>query len=203
MGETMTLNWVSPKSGPGSIAYSLLAHGLVAAAVVAALNLSRQSAAPIEEYVDMDYETLDAPPEASPPKPVERVAQELQDQQSEVAGTQEKKEEAAADGLQERTTPQPTTPYYKIRPKYPKAALVSGTEGWVLLEIDVNEQGGVENVRVVDGEERNMFQTEARRAVEQWKYRPFLGSDGKPVRKLAHQVRVDFRLTDAEEETGS
>jgi TonB family protein len=177
-------------------------HVVIAGAVVAALNISLTTSEPVESYVDMEYETFDAPPEAAPPKVVETRSEELQDQQSEVAGTQEKKEETA-NGNQANNTPQPTTPYYKIKPKYPKAALIAGTEGWVLLEIDVNENGEVENVRVIDGEQRNMFQSEARRAVEQWKYRPFMDRDGKPMRKADHQVRVDFKLTDNEEESGS
>jgi protein TonB len=65
------------------------------------------------------------------------------------------------------------------------------------MKIDINEKGEVENVRVVDGDKRNLFQDEARRAVEKWKYRPFLGADSKPLRKADHQVRVDFKLSEA------
>jgi len=198
---TATAQIFSPKSASGSLLYSLAAHGLVVAAVLIALKIDLRSAEPVEDYVDMAYETFDAPPEAAPPKPVETRSEELQDQESQVTGTQEKKEETN-DGAQASNTPQPTTPYYKIKPKYPKAALISGTEGWVMLQIDVKEDGSVENVRVVDGENRNMFATEARRAVEQWKYRPFMDRDGKPVRKADHQVKVEFNLTDAESEEG-
>lgn len=196
---------VSPKSTVGSFLYSLAAHGLVVAAVILALNIRLAPSEPVEEYVDMDYQVLDAPPEVAPPKPVETRSEELQDQQSEVAGTQDKKEETNTGEQLSSTREQPSTPYYKIKPKYPKAALIAGTEGWVLLQIDVNEKGEVENVRVIDGEQRNMFQTEARRAVEQWKYRPFLDQHGNPVRKADHQVRVDFKLTETEsdEEAGS
>lgn len=196
------MNFVSPKSAVGSMLYSLGVHGLLIATVMAALNINFSPSLPVEEYVDMSYETFDAPPEKALPKIIETRSEELQDEKSEVAGTQEKKEETSHTGTQVQNTPQPTTPYYKIKPKYPKAALISGTEGWVMLEIDVNEKGEVENVRVVDGEQKNMFQTEARRAVEQWKYRPFMDREGKPMRKADHQVRVDFKLTD-EDETGS
>ncbi len=198
---TGATNFLSPRSATGSWLYSLAAHAVVVASVMLALNLNLGTSEPVEDYVDMSYETFDAPPEAAPPKIIETKSEELQDEKSEVAGTQEKKEETNT-GAQSQNTPQPTTPYYKIKPKYPKAALISGTEGWVMLEIDVNEKGEVENVRVVDGEQKNMFQTEARRAVEQWKYRPFHDNAGNPVRKADHQVRVDFNLKD-EEETGS
>ncbi|MGE4131331.1 MAG: TonB family protein [Bdellovibrionales bacterium] len=198
---TLAARVFSPKSGLGSIFYSVGVHAIIAASVIYGLRFQLAPSAPVEEYVDMDYEVLEAPPQAAPPKVVETRTEELQDQKSEVVGTQEKKEEKG-EGTQVQNTPQPTLPYYKIKPKYPRAALLSGTEGWVMLVIDVNEKGEVENIRVVDGEQRNMFQSEARRAVEQWKYRPFVDGEGHPVRKVDHQVRVDFRLTD-EEEAGS
>lgn len=179
-----------------AIFLSILIHIVAIAGVKWALGFQGPSEPAAETFVDLGYETFDAPPEQAPPKPViAEKAEELQDEKSEVAGTQEKKEEPG-EGEQTRNTPQPDVPYYKIKPKYPKAALVAGTEGWVLLEIDITESGEVENIRVLDGEQKNMFQQEARRAVEQWKYRPFVDRDGKPYRKAGHQVRVDFKLTD-------
>ena len=121
----------------------------------------------------------------------------MQDESSDVVGTQKA---APAAPVATGTTvgaPQSDVPYYKIKPKYPKAALVSGTEGWVMMQVDVTETGEVENIKVVDGEQRNMFQSEAKRAVSQWKYRPFTANDGKPVKKTGHLVRVDFKLSDA------
>jgi TonB family protein len=75
--------------------------------------------------------------------------------------------------------------------------LVAGIEGWVALMIDVAEDGGVQNVRVTGGEQKSMFQDEARRSVEKWKYKPFLDSSGRPVKKANHEVRVDFKLSEA------
>lgn len=196
---TAVMNFVSPRSATGSVFYSLAAHGLIVASVMAALNLNFRSEPAVEEYVDMEYETLNAPPEQAPPKVVETRSEELQDAKSEVVGTQVKKEETS-NGNQVSNTPQPSTPYYKIKPKYPKAALLAGTEGWVEFQVDVNEKGEVENIRIVDGEQRNMFQTEARRALEQWKYRPFLDSSGQPMRKADWPVRIEFKLADASEE---
>jgi len=122
--------------------------------------------------------------------------QELHDDSSTVAGTQAAVKPVAAPSS-EGTGDAVDTPYYKIKPKYPRAALAAGVEGFILLKIDINEQGEVENVRVVGGEQRNMFQDEARRAVEKWKYKPFVDANGKVVKKLDHQVRVDFKLQDA------
>ena len=76
---------------------------------------------------------------------------------------------------------------------------MSGEEGWVLFSVDVTETGAVENLRLVDGEKKDVFQLEARRAVSKWKYRPFLDNSGQPVRKRDHLVKVEFKL----EESGS
>lgn len=204
--------YFSPQSDSGSLVWSVGAHVLVCGLAVGILSLSSDSPEPEETYLDLGYETFDEPPEpvqeeqrvVRSPAPVvkpepqavpDHTPQELQDEKSEVAGTQEAAKSAdigsASDGVAA------TTPFYKIKPKYPKAALVSGTEGWVLLNIDINESGEVENVRVIDGEQRNMFQSEARRAVSQWKYRPFVDDSGRPFRKHDHQVRVDFKLEEA------
>lgn len=194
------LNYVfSPKATGGMMVWSLAVHGLVAGSVVAYMNWTPPPAPVEEEYVDLAYETFDEPPApAPPPPPPDKAApHELQDEKSEVVGTEKKKEEKNDTGDAQKQVQQAYTPYYKIKPKYPRAALMSGVEGWVLMEIDVTETGEVENIRVLDGEQRNMFQSEARRAVAQWKYRPFVDKDGKPIRKVDHQVRVDFKLEEA------
>src|SRR5690606_28276673 len=120
-----------------------------------------------EEYIDLAYETFDEPPipeekvqrvrnSSAPTQPVDVKAppdnspKELHDENSEVAGTQKAKEESNIGSTSNGQAS--STPYYKIRPKYPKAALLSGVEGWVLMEIDINENGEVENIRVLDGE---------------------------------------------------
>jgi protein TonB len=204
----------SPKSPSGSLLFSLLVHVALYGAVVAVLGLNLSAPAPHEEYIDLGYQTFDEPP---PPAPEERkvvrspepqthtetqplpdnTPKELQDEKGDVAGTQKATAETNL-GNESKGTAE-ATPYYKIKPKYPRAALVSGVEGWVMLEIDVTEAGEVENVRVVGGEQRDMFSGEARRAVSQWKYRPFMDSGGHPVRKIDHQVKVEFKLNDVEE----
>ena len=194
------------------ILLSVLVHGGIFGAVTLLLALNPKVAAPVENYVDLGYEVFDAPP--APAEEVRKVVKsptpatppdhkalpddapkEIQDEDGDVRGTQEAAKTNAIGSDSNGTAA--ATPFYKIKPKYPKAALIAGTEGWVLLEIDITEGGEVENIRVVGGEQRNLFQTEAKRAVAQWKYRPFLGGDGRPFKKADHQVRVDFKLEDA------
>jgi len=207
----------SPRSSSGSFVWSLVVHLLVAGSVVTAMNWGAGTSRPEEEYIDLAYETFDEPPvpaleekrvmrSREPIAPVQTRApadsspKELQDEKGEVAGTQEAKKEESNIGSTSNGNAS-STPYYKIKPKYPRSALISGVEGWVLMEIDITESGEVENVRVVDGEQKNTFQSEARRAVSQWKYRPFLDKDGRPFRKADHQVRVEFKLEEAETST--
>jgi TonB family protein len=206
-----------PETLSGTFILSILAHVCLYGFVVGILGLNFAKTEIAEDYMDLGYETFDEPPvPAEKPLKVMRMPEpqavvdtkaipdnlpkEIQDEQSDIAGTQEAKKESNIGSENDGTAS--STPYYKIKPKYPRAALVAGTEGWVLMTVDINEAGEVENVRVVDGEQRNMFQSEARRAVSLWKYRPFVDKEGRPVRKTDHQVRVEFKLADAGQNDG-
>lgn len=203
--------YFSPKSSSGSVLFSVFVHALVYGSLVVVLNLNLGKKEAPQEYLDLGYEAFDTPPvpekqerkvvkSPEPQAPVDSKAipddkaKELQDEKSEVTGTQVARQENNLGSDSDGTAA--STPYYKIKPKYPKAALIAGVEGWVLLQIDINEQGEVENIRVVDGEQRNMFEGEAKRAVAQYKYKPFTDASGKPIRKADRQVRVDFHLVE-------
>jgi periplasmic protein TonB len=207
------LDWYSPKSAAGSVISAVVIHGLLYGVIVFVMGFSfLHSHEKIQDEVEIGYEVLNDVPAPTPvvqkvvraqepetpvdtKTPVDTTPKELQDEKSDVAGTQAAAKPQSNVGSESNGVAN-ATPYYKIKPKYPKAALVSGVEGWILMKVDVNEKGEVENIRVVDGDKRNMFQDEARRAVEKWKYRPFLDQNGRPYRKTDHQVRVDFKLTD-------
>lgn len=208
------VSWISPKSASGSMVMAFLAHAALYGGVIffMSLGFSKHEEFPpaVEEIA---YETFDAPPapaevarpvaKTKAPEEDEKVDEkpdtspkELQDDKGMVAGVQTAAKAVTTTGAV-GTGDALVTPYYKIKPKYPRAALVSGVEGWVTFKIDVNEKGEVENVRVTGGEQKSMFQDEARRAVEKWKYKPFLDASGKPYKKTDHQVQVDFKLSDA------
>ena len=211
------IQFLSPKSSSGSMLYSMLVHGLIYGTLIAILSAGFGKKEAPQDFLDLGYQTFDAPPDPAQevkkvvraPDPVtpsdtkvqpDNAPKELQDEKGEVAGTQVATKTESTKGA-DTDGQAATTPYYKIKPKYPRAALIAGVEGWVLLQIDINEQGEVENVRVVGGEQRNMFESEAKRAVAQYKYKPFVDGSGKPFRKVDHQVRVNFKLVD--EEAGS
>jgi TonB family protein len=197
----MIIKRISPQSTSGSLILAALAHTALYGAILLAFAITagHHPAEELTQTTELSYETFDAPPppkDAPMPKPVVRdEPKEIQDKTSDIAGTQKEAPPAAAAPAAVQTTA--NVPYYKIKPKYPRAALVAGIEGWVALMIDVAEDGGVQNVRVTGGEQKSMFQDEARRSVEKWKYKPFLDSSGRPVKKANHEVRVDFKLSEA------
>ncbi len=212
--STAIRNRFSLQSLPGSLIGAVAIHGTLYLGVVLILGSNFLDSPPVPMVdAEVGYEILNDVPvptekvakvvrqrEETPVEPKvksDAMARELQDEKSDVVGTSQASVIKPALVGSEGDGSANATPFYKIKPKYPKAALISGTEGWILLKIDVNEKGEVENVRIVGGEKRNMFEMEAKRAVEQWKYRPFKDANGNILRKADHQVRVEFKLNDA------
>lgn len=205
--------------GGSFLTLSFLIHLALGGALAVVLSQTESAVidVPVEEYMDLGYEQLEEPPEpvaAPKPVPVEAVEnvprdpapstdvapRELQDESSTIAGTKapEPAPVAAAPSSSAGGNQAPSAPYYKIKPKYPKAALMAGLEGHVDLRIDIREDGTVENIRSVGGPEADVFESEARRAVAKWKYQPFMDEQGHAIRKENHQVRVEFKLKDVE-----
>ncbi len=84
-------------------------------------------------------------------------------------------------------------PIERVKPEFPQEAALKGIEGWVLLRFDITEEGGVENVSVVDASPRGMFEKKAREAIRKWKYAPRI-SNGEKVRVVGREVQIDFKL---------
>jgi protein TonB len=196
-----------------SLGLSIMTHFLVVI-TIKSLNLK---SIPIvkpsqESYVDLGYQEYDEPPqivetktsevkdipEAMPEKAedLSPSSHELNDQSSDIASLQKEQVNVPQPMASPKNVNTTDIPYYKVKPKYPKEALLSGIEGFILLEIDIKEDGTVENLKLTGGEKINLFENEARRAVVKWKYKPFLDGLGNPIRKTQHLVRVDFKLID-------
>lgn len=79
-----------------------------------------------------------------------------------------------------------------IAPMYPQAALISKTEGWVEVKIDVNEFGMVSAVTVVDAKPARVFNSAAIKAVRKWKFHPKT-IDGKAIPFQAIQT-IEFKI---------
>ena len=77
-------------------------------------------------------------------------------------------------------------------PEYPRDAMMSGTQGYVVVEFTINLEGGTQDISVVDASPQRTFDQAARRAVARWKFQPLL-ENGQPVEKRV-QRRIDFKL---------
>lgn len=78
----------------------------------------------------------------------------------------------------------------KVLPEYPTIAQKMGVAGAVYLEVVVNEEGDVVDVKVLRG--HPLLVEEAVRAVKQWKYSPTL-LNGEPIPVMS-TVTVIFQL---------
>ena len=84
-------------------------------------------------------------------------------------------------------------PIVKVNPQYPRAAAMRGTEGYVQLNVDIQKDGSVSNVRIVNSNPRRVFDRAAVRAASKYKYRPQI-VDGKPTVLKNHGIQIDFKL---------
>jgi protein TonB len=83
-------------------------------------------------------------------------------------------------------------PIVRVEPRWPREALLEGTEGWVRVEFTILEDGSVTDAVVLDSEPGRLFDREAVRAVLKWRFKPRV-IDGKAVARRATQ-RIDFVL---------
>ncbi len=59
-----------------------------------------------------------------------------------------------------------------VKPHYPKKALREAIEGWVKLKVDVNEQGTVTKVKVIDSKPVRIFDNAAKESMKKWQFKP-------------------------------
>ena len=57
-------------------------------------------------------------------------------------------------------------------PDYPRRAYNTGRQGWAIIRLDVNNAGETENVDVERSVPAGLFESTARRAVEDWAFEP-------------------------------
>lgn len=81
-----------------------------------------------------------------------------------------------------------------IAPQYPQQALARRQEGWVDVELLVDVRGMPREVNVVGAQPARVFDREAVRAANRWRFRP-RSVDGNPVESRIKR-RINFRLPD-------
>lgn len=78
-------------------------------------------------------------------------------------------------------------------PVYPPDARSAAIEGQVTLRYDVNVDGRVFNLRVVEAEPEGVFEKAALEALSQWRFRPPV-VDGRKVALRDRVSTLEFRL---------
>lgn len=81
---------------------------------------------------------------------------------------------------------------------YPPNARAAGVEGYVVVRYDVDTEGRVSNVRVVESSPPGVFEESAVQAVSRWRFNPATRR-GEPQAVEGMVSRLDFALEGAEE----
>ncbi len=86
----------------------------------------------------------------------------------------------------------PLTPLSRIPPIYPMGARKRGIEGWVRVRFIVNEEGRVQNIKIVESHPQAVFDRSVSRCVSAWRFKPGTVA-GVPVKTWA-ETTVHFDL---------
>jgi TonB family protein len=78
----------------------------------------------------------------------------------------------------------------RVEPQYPDSARLAHIQGPVILQVDVNEKGTVQQVRALNGDPQLV--TAAVDAVKHWRFKPY-APRGEAL-NFQTQVTVDFKL---------
>jgi protein TonB len=97
---------------------------------------------------------------------------------------------AAASAAAAAQAPIPLKRIKTVAPVFPDSAKNRGVSGWVEVGFTVNQNGGIENARVLNAEPKDVFDGAAIQAVEQWRFEPPT-RDGKPTSQ-ATKIKLRF-----------
>ena len=95
-------------------------------------------------------------------------------------------------GMSELKSDSEVIPLVRVEPRYPRKALRAGTQGWVKVQFTILENGTVTNAKVIEAKPRRIFNREAIRAIQRWKFKPKI-VDGKAMQQTATQT-INFKL---------
>ena len=79
-------------------------------------------------------------------------------------------------------------------PVYPQSARARGIEGYVILEITINDRGALIDVKVISSKPEGIFEQVAIDAVRRWTFKPAVSS-GKSIETKIKQ-KVNFELNE-------
>jgi protein TonB len=106
-------------------------------------------------------------------------------------GTGDGPDDAPAGPIRLTAAMTPPVAIYKVQPRYTESARRSNTQGVVVVEAVIDEQGRVTDVRVLRGLPMGLDRA-AIEAIQQWKFRPAMMQD-RPV-KVYFTLTANFTL---------
>lgn len=84
-------------------------------------------------------------------------------------------------------------PLVNVTPTYPTRAAQRGIQGWCQVSFTVTATGGVEDVFVVDGEPKGVFDSSSIRAAQKFKFQPrVVDGEGVPVPGVQYVFRYQL-----------
>lgn len=86
-------------------------------------------------------------------------------------------------------TYQELTPIERVFPKYPKLAVESQLSGFVVMTFNVNQQGHVTDITVVESNPEGVFDEAAVQALSKWKYGPLNHAESVPQKQ-----KLEFKI---------
>ncbi|NVJ70334.1 MAG: energy transducer TonB [Alphaproteobacteria bacterium] len=88
-------------------------------------------------------------------------------------------------------------PLVRVQPQYPRRAQERGIEGYVIVELTVNEDGTVppDSIIIIEAEPKGYFERAATKAASKFKYKPKV-VNGKPQKVVGVKYRFSFDLAD-------
>lgn len=86
-------------------------------------------------------------------------------------------------------------PLSKVKPEYPRQALLDNVEGYVIVKFDIDEAGAVADPVATVEKPQNVFKESALTAVAQFKYMPQY-IDGQPTRVKDCFVKISYEIAD-------
>ncbi len=83
-----------------------------------------------------------------------------------------------------------------VSPEYPSHAKAIGREGWVIVELDIDEKGMPLNAEIVDDGPSPLFKRATLRAIEQFRFEPAVYA-GEPVAVTGKRYKVVYAFQES------
>ncbi len=81
----------------------------------------------------------------------------------------------------------------KSTPRYPRAELLAGIEGWVVFSVIIDEQGNVKEPILIDSSGNRNFEMNAKMAARKVKYTPAT-QNGNPIASSDNKLVINFDI---------